>query len=60
MQGLVNYQAIFERAFASTLQKVKGKDGGIDWDDYADMYKDDTHGDGFYAKFTLKFTYHKR
>ena len=38
MQGLVDYQAILERVFSPTLQKVKGKYGGVNWDDFADMY----------------------
>jgi len=42
MQGLVDYQAILEMVFSSTLQKVKGKDGGVNWDDYADMYNEMT------------------
>ena len=42
MQGLVDYQAILERVFSPTLQKVKGKDGGANWDDYADMYNEMT------------------
>ncbi|MDO4875640.1 MAG: hypothetical protein Q3967_06205 [Campylobacter sp.] len=42
MQGLVDYQAILERVFLPTLQKVKGKDGGVNWDDYADMYNEMT------------------
>ncbi|WP_314989504.1 class I SAM-dependent methyltransferase [uncultured Campylobacter sp.] len=43
MQGLVNYQAIFERAFASTLQKVKGgQKSGVDWDTVANMYNEMT------------------
>ena len=28
--------------FLPTLQKVKGKDGGVNWDDYADMYNEMT------------------
>ena len=42
MQGLVDYQAILERVFSPTLQKVKGKDGGVNWDDCADMYNEMT------------------
>ena len=42
MQGLVDYQAILERMFLPTLQKVQGKDGGVNWDDYADMYNEMT------------------
>ena len=42
MQGLVDYQAILERVFLPTLQKVKGKDGGVNWDDVANMYNEMT------------------
>ncbi|WP_234411941.1 class I SAM-dependent methyltransferase [Campylobacter concisus] len=42
MQGLVDYQAILERVFSPTLQKVKGKYGGVNWDDVANMYNEMT------------------